>query len=116
MGSTGVLYRSGQIMTEILADSVQPSPLSRTVGFNGALNAFIKCISGVYPITLTLETAVGFGGQRITIFQAGTGTVTLKFFEKETCNGATSKVLSNLNQCLTLESDGANWLIVGTAG
>lgn len=104
-------------------DSVQNITTSTLVDFLGATNTFVKAVGGASGITLTLVTALGNAGQRITIIKtdASVGGVTIQADQidipEQTINGSINPyVLTNQYQAATFESDGANWLIVALAG
>ena len=68
-------------------------------------------------ITINIPTAVGCAGLRFTFINtvgSGANTVTLDPNSTETINGATTNTtaLDAIYDTITIESDGANWLIV----
>lgn len=64
--------------------------------------------------TLQLPSAVNMAGWTVTIYKSDSSgnTVTISTSNSETINGASTKVLSAQWQRLTVQSNGANWVIV----
>ena len=69
----------------------------------------IKCIGTTY--TVSVFTAVGRSGRRLTITNAGTGVITVDPNGSETINGYTTISLY-AGESVTIESDDTNWNIV----
>lgn len=74
----------------------------------------VVTLSFAGAVAVTLPTAVGLKGQRTTFKKTGAGgTATLTRRNAETIDGATTNVwLDTQYKFITLQSDGANWLIV----
>lgn len=70
----------------------------------------IDCTSGTF--TATLPTAVGVAGKVYHIKNSGTGTITVATTSSQTIDGATTQVLSDQYTTLTVQSTGANWIIL----
>lgn len=66
-------------------------------------------------ITATLPTAVGRAGQRYILkrISGGSNVVTIATTSSQTIDGATTRKLGAQYQWIEVESDGANWVIVG---
>jgi hypothetical protein len=71
--------------------------------------------AGATDITLTLPTAVGHAGERMRVkrINSAAGNVIVDGNGSETIDGGLTYTLTNQYQFVELESDGANWLIVG---
>lgn len=83
----------------------------------GPIPVLVLATAGASGITLTLPTAVGYtvGGKRfrIVMVDTGVGGVTINTTSSQTINGVASIKLTNQYQYVTVESDRANWIIVG---
>lgn len=77
----------------------------------GESDSVIDCTSGTF--TVTLPTAVGIAGRKYVIKNSGTGTITVDGAGSETLDGATTAVLRPGKSCITIQSNGANWIIIG---
>src|SRR5947209_13319604 len=91
-------FRSLNVLGTITAsatDSVQSFSSNSSVGFASAVHTFVKATSGA-GITLTIISAAGVAGQRMSIKQvdAGSGT-TIVTTGGQTIDGASSYTLSN---------------------
>ena len=71
--------------------------------------------TGTSATTLTLPTAASITGRMYNIKNASsnTSTLTVGTTSSQTIDGATTQVLSNSYQTLSVISDGSNWHIVG---
>tara|TARA_R110000868_G_scaffold175724_4_gene412920 strand:- start:2417 stop:2728 length:312 start_codon:yes stop_codon:yes gene_type:complete len=71
----------------------------------------IDCTANSF--TVTLPTAVGVAGKSYNIKNSGTGIITIATTSSQTIDGNASGTLT-LNQYdnLTVQSDGANWIII----
>jgi hypothetical protein len=74
---------------------------------------FIECTSGTFNVTL--PTAVGSAGKIYVVKNSGTGIVTIDTTSSETIDGVLTKTLNQYDSVI-LESNGANWVIVGDSG
>lgn len=63
--------------------------------------------------TVTLPTAVGITGREYTIKLTAAGTGTVATTSSQTIDGSTTYSLSAQNKYVNLQSDGANWVIIG---
>lgn len=64
-------------------------------------------------LTVTLQTAVGIRGAKKTIKNTGgTSVITINTTASQTIDGASSVTLSTQWECITVQSDNANWLII----
>ena len=71
----------------------------------------INCTSGTF--TVTLLTAVGIAGQVFIVKNSGTGVITIATTSSQTIDGyASGVILLNQYDSLTVQSDGANWIII----
>ena len=70
----------------------------------------INCPSGTFSVNL--PTAVGISGRVYHIKNSGTGTITVDGNGTETIDGSLTEVMSIQYQSLTVQSDGANWIIL----
>jgi len=78
----------------------------------GATDYIINCTSGTFNITF--PTAVGITGQVYVVKNSGTGVITILTTSSQTIDGVASGALSLIQfDSLTVQSDGANWLIIG---
>lgn len=71
----------------------------------------VNATSGTF--TVTLPTAVGIAGKIYVIKNSGTGTVTIDPSGSETIDSASSCQLKPTNSCVTIQSNGANWIVIG---
>jgi hypothetical protein len=69
----------------------------------------VNCTANTF--TVTLHTAVGYTGRRLTIKNSGTGTITVATTSSQTIDGSTTQTLSS-GSSMDVISDGANWIIV----
>lgn len=76
----------------------------------GDSNSVVNATSGTF--TVTLPTAVGIAGRVYTIKNSGTGTITVDGAGSETIDGALSAALLSRYSAITIQSDGANWIIL----
>lgn len=76
-----------------------------------AFDGTINCTSGTFA--LTLHTAVGFAGLIHNLKNVGSGVITINTTSSQTIDGNASGTLT-LSQwdSLTVQSDGANWIIL----
>lgn len=71
----------------------------------------VICTSGTF--TITLPTAVGKGGRRLTVKNTGTGVITMASTSSQTIDTASAGSTQLFQfDCLDFESDNANWVIV----
>ena len=107
---------SGWVAIFSSIDSIQSISVSVTLGFAGAGNTLVKGTSGAGGITLTLISAVGIAGRSMKIIKidSGVGAVTITPNGTQNINGVNaSYLLTNQYQYVVLESDGANWFVIG---
>jgi len=83
--------------------------VSSTDTFSTA-NETINCTSGTFIINL--PTAVGIQGTTYTLVNSGTGVITLDANGTETINGSLTIDLSTQYISRTVQSDGANWIVI----
>jgi len=92
------------------ATTIATTPITVT-----AANSSIYVDATGGAATVNLPTAVGNTGKIFTIakIDSGTNTVTIDPNGSETINGATTAILSVQFDNITIQSDGANWRIIG---
>jgi len=74
---------------------------------------FIEGTSGTFNVTL--PTAVGSAGKIYVVKNSGSGVITVDTTSSETIDGVLTKTLNQYDSVI-LESNGANWVIVGDSG
>ncbi len=70
----------------------------------------VNCTSGTF--TATLPTAVGIIGRQYVIKNSGTGVITLATTSTQTIDGAATQSLISQYDSITVQSNGANWIII----
>jgi hypothetical protein len=70
----------------------------------------IDCTSGTFDVTLL--TSVGRIGKVLNIKNSGTGVITVNPDGTETIDGSLTAVLSTQYESITIQSNGANWVIL----
>ena len=115
VGTFGIRFADG---TSMFTAAVGTSGL-QTISITGGINiqagagVLVKATGGAGGITLTLPTAVGLNNQAcIKKVDSGVGAVTIATTGGQTIDGSSSYLLVNQWQYVTIQSDGANWLIV----
>jgi hypothetical protein len=76
-----------------------------------ATDYVVDCTANTF--TVTLPTSVGIQGRIYTIKNSGTGVITIDGAGTETLDGDSTIVLSQKYQSVTIQSDNANWIIIG---
>jgi hypothetical protein len=76
---------------------------------DGVINCTDGDNNGTFGVALV--TAVGYL-QPVTVKNSGTGTITVQTNGSETIDGASTKAIAT-TESITLQSDGANWIITG---
>lgn len=76
-----------------------------------ATHSIVVCNNGSTAITITLPTAVGITGRIYTIKRTNSSTalVTIATTSSQYIDGATTYLLTNIREAVTVVSDGANW-------
>ena len=74
-----------------------------------SLTSTIDCTNN---ITITLPTAVGNSGRFHTIKNSGTGVITIATTSSQTIDGAATQSLLTQWSKITVQSTGANWIII----
>lgn len=74
----------------------------------------IRASASAAALTVTLPSAVGIENRRFTIKRTSTNAfnVVVAATNSQTIDGATSYVISTAMGAVTVESDGANWLVI----
>ena len=75
-----------------------------------AASETINCTSGTFIVNL--PTAIGIQGTVYTLVNSGTGIITLKGALGQTINGSLTVDIKKQHVSRTVQSDGANWLII----
>jgi hypothetical protein len=89
---------------------IAPSYIAKTANFTAtSLTSTIDCTN---TITITLPTAVGYSGRIHTIKNSGTGVITIATTSSQTIDGAATQSLSTQWSKITVQSTGANWIII----
>ena len=70
----------------------------------------IDCTSGTFNVTL--PTASSIRGRIFKVKNSGVGTITVDTTGGQTIDGASTKVLSTQYQVITVQSTGANWIVL----
>lgn len=70
----------------------------------------IDCTSGTF--TVTLPTAVSITGREYIIKNSGAGVITVATTSSQTIDGATTYSLPTQYKQVTIQSNGANWLVI----
>jgi len=84
--------------------------IAKTANFTAtSLTSTIDCTN---TITITLPTAVGNSGRFHTIKNSGTGVVTIATTSSQTIDGASTQSLATQWSKITVQSTGANWIII----
>lgn len=102
-----------------LPSQVLPAVLSKsanyTVSTADGFDVLIEVDASGGAVTIAPYTAVGNAGKRICVkkIDSSANTVTIDPNGAQTIDGSTTKVLSTQYDSALLESDGANWMIVG---
>jgi hypothetical protein len=112
-GDSGKYLKGNGTWASVTATSAY-TYTAQTTTYSAAINDFISASSSSF--TITLPTAVGVSGQKITILHAGTSLTqvyTLATTSSQTIGGIAggSYALYTNGEYLVLVSDGANWQI-----
>lgn len=70
----------------------------------------VNCTANSF--TVTLPTAVGCAGRVYVIKNSGTGVITIDTTSSQTIDGSLTQTLSIQYECITVQSDGANWIVI----
>jgi len=84
----------------------------KTATYTVAISEWVRCNASGGGFTVNLPTAVGNAGKGITIKKTTStaNVVTVDGAGSETIDGAATYSMSGLLDCLTVVSDGANWM------
>ncbi len=82
-------------------------------GTNYTANSLAATINCSNAITITLPSAVNFAGRIYTVKNSGTNTVTVATTSSQTIDASTNYVLASQWSKVTVQSTGANWIIIG---
>ena len=90
---------------------IAPSYTAKSANFTAtSLTSTIDCTN---TITITLPTAVGQTGRIHIIKNSGTGVITIATTSSQTIDGAATQSLLTQYSKITVQSTGANWIVIG---
>lgn len=102
------LYGPGDFV--IPTDVSTGSFVQKSANYTAAsTDEFIECTTGTF--TVSLMTAVGIAGKKLTIINSGTGVITVDPAGSETINDETTIELLNTD-AMSIVSNGTNWKII----
>ena len=90
--------------------SFSASYVAKTTTYTVTISDYTVNCDGTFNVTL--PTAVGVTGRIYNIKNSGTGTVTIATTSSQTIDGTTTKTLSVQYNSYTVQSDGANWIVL----
>lgn len=93
-----------------IAGGVKGTLVTKTTTYAIVATDYTVLCNGTF--TVTLPTAVGRAGQVYVIKNSGTGTVTVGTTSAQTIDGATTYPLTVQYWSITVQSDGANWVVI----
>lgn len=99
---TSLLHTAGSFSTGYVAKT---GTYTATVS-----NYTIDCTANTF--TVTLPTAVGITGRIYVIKNSGAGTITVGTTSSQTIDGVTTQTLATQYSSYTVQSNGANWIII----
>ena len=106
------------LLAQILGQTVDQRT-ARTITQSATVsdNDRVVFIDAAYTdVTLTLPSAKGFYGYYVVgRVDGGANAATMQTVKGQTINGATSRTLASQYLCETIQSDGANWVVVATS-
>jgi hypothetical protein len=85
-----------------------------TVTTGDGADVLVKCSASGGAFAITLYTAVGNTGNRVTVKKtdSSANAVTINTTSSQTIDGDTSRAISTQWTSLTLVSDGSNWMVI----
>lgn len=83
---------------------------SKTANYTATVNDDVVLANGTF--TVTLYTAVGNTGRRVTVKNTNTGIITVKGASTEKVDASNTLTLTQQYQSVTVESDGTQWWVV----
>lgn len=106
---TGVTWAAGGSVMTVISKTA-----AYTVATTDGTNVLVKSDATGGAFSVTLYTAVGNTGNRVTIKKtdSSVNTVTIATTSAQTIDGATTKVINSQYTSFTVVSDGANWNII----
>ena len=108
-GVTGTA--SGSDITETISGADIPTNTNpQTTTYTALTTDDVITADGTF--TITLYTAVGNNGRKLTIKNIGTGTITIDGNGSQTIDGSLTAVIYVQNVSLVLVSNNTNWLII----
>jgi hypothetical protein len=128
-GSTTSFIQFGNSRLKVITTGTEPINALFLDGFGLSLNGVIctgyiaksanftatsltSTIDCTNTITITLPTAVGASGRFHTIKNSGTGVITIATTSSQTIDGAATQSLATQWSRITVQSTGANWIII----
>jgi hypothetical protein len=85
--------------------------VAKTANYTATISDYtINCTANTF--TVTLPTAVGVTGRIYVVKNTGTGVITIATTSSQTIDGATTQTLATQYASYTVQSDGANWIII----
>lgn len=97
---------------DLTGSSLALNYVAKTGTYTVSANDYtINCTSGTF--TVTLPTSVGITGRIYIIKNSGAGVITVATNSSQTIDGNTTYSLATQYKYVEVQSDGANWIIVG---
>lgn len=110
LGTNDVIKIATTGETSILKSLSLPYVAKTTTYSITASDYTIDCTSGTF--TVTLPTAASIAGRIYVIKNTGTGVITIATTSSQTIDGVVGATLSTQYSSLTVQSDGANWILI----
>lgn len=111
--TTALYLQSGTLGRTIFGGSLETPYVAKTSTYTAAASDYtIDCTSGTF--TVNLPTAVGITGRIYVIKNSGAGVITIDGNGTETIDGSTTKTLNTQYSGYTIQSNGANWIIIAS--
>lgn len=113
-GEVQITSSSGTAQTAtLITGGVRTNYVAKTSTYSIAATDYtVDCTSGTF--TVTLPTAVGRTGQDYVIKNSGSGTITVATTSAQTIDGASSISLTVQYSGKRLQSNGSNWIVIGS--
>lgn len=112
--TSAVTTNTTQVATTAFVQSAKgyQSYVSKTAAYTVLITDYVINCSGTF--TVTLLTAAGNIGKVFIIKNSGTGVITVDTTGSQTIDSGLTKVLSVQYSSVTVQSNGANWIIIAT--
>lgn len=111
IGSSGLKWKNGYYVN-LFGGSLSTSYLAKTTNYNISSTDYTINVTS-NSNSYTLPTAVGITGKIYVIKNSGSGSPVINTTSSQTIDGSTTYSLSALYKYITVQSDGANWIIIG---